>query len=251
MSLQRLPCSFRFVPDASSDERCRPEVGSFGVRGSGLMGSRVENDVGVDRAEVMEFARNTIRDAVDPRAAVTAVIRRCADAVPDPAWATIERIDLGASWQREQQWFVDLLRSDPPGPEVTGLWFGVFNAEYDDGIVVSDFYVAGSPTFGADPEWMCSLDWWPDGRYATSEAQAQIYRIASTSAGSVLEIADYVLTFTHAALTARRLVELPEAVDRLAAGRTLGVGVGHDSGDAILIGEITSTGFERGDCDWI
>lgn len=198
----------------------------------------------------MEFARDMIRDEADPVAAFSAVLRRCADAFPDAAWAAIEGIDFDASWRQEQQWFDELLRTDPPGLEVSGLWFGVFNGEHEEGVVVSDFYLAGSPSFDSDPEWMCSLDWWPDGRYASSEAQAQIYRIASESSASALEVADYVLTFTHAALTARRLMELPVTGEKL-AGRTLGVGVGHDSGDAILLGHLTAIGFERGPCDWI
>lgn len=206
----------------------------------------------VDAPAVMEFARTQIRDSSDARAALQAIVDRCAGEAPDPCWDTIGRIDFDAAWRAEEGWFEELLASEPPAREINGLWFGIFNPVYDEG-PVSDFYAAGSSHFGADPEWMCQLDWWPEARYAHSEAQAEIYQQGSAGSADAAYLADYVMTFAHASLAIQRLLLQPrEALTQLA--RTHGqvaVAVGHDSGDAVLLGTLRTNGLERGDCAWI
>ena len=199
----------------------------------------------------MESARQIIRVAGDPRVALGEVIARCAAEVDDPAWEAIAAIDFEGAWQRDERWFDDLIAAEPPDLAVTGLWFGVFNPVYVDDVAVSDFYAAGSTHFGSNPEWMCHLDWWPDGRYAHSKAQEEIYRLGSQGSADAEHLADYVVTFAHAALTVRRLVERPGAIKALARDPGLAIAVGHDSGDGILLGTLTTTEFERGACDWI
>ncbi len=179
------------------------------------------------------------------------MISRCAAEVDDPAWEAISTIDFEAAWQRDERWFDDLVTDEPPDPAVTGIWFGIFNPVYVDDLVVSDFYAAGSTHFGSDPEWMCQLDWWPDRRYAHSEAQEKIYRLGSQGSAEAGHLADYVVTFSHAALTVRRLVERPAAINALARDSGLAIAVGHDSGDGVLLGTLTTKGFERGACDWV
>jgi hypothetical protein len=200
----------------------------------------------------MDIARDAIRDSADPRIALRDVIERCAAESADPAWGPVAEIDFERIWETDRVWFDGLVRDEPPGDAINGLWFGVFNPVRDDGVVASDFYAAGSSRFGDDPEWMAHLEWWPENRYAHSDAQAQIYELGSRGSPDTAHLADYVLTFAHAALTARRLLEEPSpAVTTLAALSPLAVAVGHDSGDGVLLGTLTPTGFERGRCDWI
>jgi hypothetical protein len=114
---------------------------------------------------------------------------------------------------------------------------------------VSDLYIAGSAHYPSD-DWVSDQDWEPTGRYAHSPAQAEMYRLAAEGS-EVLGIVDYVLTFAHAAATVNDSIDQTESDLSLGGAQRRGIAVGHDSGDALLLGELTARGLDRSASDWI
>ena len=114
----------------------------------------------------------------------------------------------------------------------------------------SDFYIAGSAHYPSD-DWISDHDWEPAGRFAHSPAQADMYQLAATEGSEVLAVVDYVLTFAHAAATVNDLIVQTESSLFLGGSQRRGIAVGHDSGDALLLGELTARGFDRSGSDWI
>jgi hypothetical protein len=86
-------------------------------------------------------------------------------ALEPKAKVVLKKFDFDRVLERFNSWFLDLLRKEPPSKKIIGLWFGLYQTE--DGATL---YVSGSNTFDAnDPDWPCSNDWWPKGRYAPLE----------------------------------------------------------------------------------
>jgi hypothetical protein len=99
----------------------------------------------------------------------------------------------------------DVLSAEPPNASVTGIYFGLFNPQYDDEGPVADIYVAGG-IYG-DDDWLPAVKkhWWPNGRYARSQLLAQLYRIAYESPSSLGNNAEYPLVLGFGVLAAKHL----------------------------------------------
>ena len=145
--------------------------------------------------------------------------------------------------------------ASPPRRPLSGLWFGLYNPILS-GETVADLYVAGSERFYpvvGDNGWAVGPEWWPEGRYARSPVLADVYRVAypsSAAAGSesgdqrwLQNDAEYPLCLGYAAFAAQALLGQIEPATILRASRSLGVAVGFDSGDFILIGQLTAEGL--------
>jgi hypothetical protein len=78
-----------------------------------------------------------------------------------------------------------------------------------------------------------------------------MYRLAERDGPSAVAVVDYVLTFAHAAATVNDLIAEIDSSRLLSGAERRGVAVGHDSGDALFLGELNSGGFDRSDSDWI
>ncbi len=64
-----------------------------------------------------------------------------------------------------------LLQAEPPQPDIQAVYFGLFDAEDDEGNEGIGYYVAGALAFEEDdPDSLVNPAWWPEGRYLDSRA---------------------------------------------------------------------------------
>lgn len=203
----------------------------------------LRNNEPVDRADAMRTVVELARRGSDPSVLMTTAIDLCRNISDGRAWEQIAAIDWDADREHCRKWIRAVLEAETPGPSITGLWFGIFNP-VRDGQVSSDFYVTGSSSYPSD-DWMLESAWTPTRRYAQSPAQAEIYRLAAQGGADTLAIADDVLTFAHAATQVNDFVMHSSRSVMLGAAAGRGVAVGHDSGAAVFLGELTSTGMDR------
>jgi hypothetical protein len=134
-----------------------------------------------------------------------------------------------------------------------GLWFGLFNPCPDGRNPVADIYVCGSERFVADPtdnHWAVGPHWWPDGRYAGSKVFADLCRIAYRQWGKAAERmralqndAEYPLCLGYGAFAVRELLGQVEPSLVLGKSESIGVAVGFDDGDFVLLGKMTRQGL--------
>lgn len=183
---------------------------------------------------------------------MAALIDYCEDRQPHPDWALFRDLHYG-DLSALTSWLSKTFSAKPSKTILRGLWFGLFNPCLDDGTPVADIYVSGSKRYCADPrsnEWAVGPDWWPRSRYAKSSILEAIYRIAnpsdpeqtSTSKNLCAE-AEYALCLGYGTFAAQAILLEMEPALILGGSETLGVAVGFDSGDFVLLGDVDSTGL--------
>ena len=110
-----------------------------------------------------------------------------------------------------------------------------------------NIYVCGSKRFDPNPDdnnWACGPAWWPEDRYAQSSILARIYRTAYRKNG-LGNNAEYPLCLAYGALAVRELLRQLEPDLILQSSKSLGIAVGFDSGDFVLVGKLDKQGLTR------
>jgi hypothetical protein len=184
--------------------------------------------------------------------AMAALIDQCETARPHPDWAKLRALPY-SNLSPLLDWVQEPFREEPPAVPLKGLWFGLFNPCLDGRTPVADIYVCGSERFHPDPHensWAVGPDWWPEARYASSAVLADIYRIAYRQGARVAEQkgclgndAEYPLCLGYGAFVVRELLARVELSLILGRSVSLGIAVGFDSGDFVLLGELTHDGL--------
>ena len=197
---------------------------------------------------VQEYARKrSVGESMD------ALIDRCEAVRPHPDWARLRALpysDLSAL----REWIEQPFRDEPSDAPLKGLWFGLFNPCPDGRTPVADVYVCGSKRFDPDPldnSWAVGPDWWPDARYAESTVLTDLYRIAYRQGAGRKEReaaigndAEYPLCLGYGAFAVRELLKQVEPKLILGKSKSLGIAVGFDSGDFLLLGQLDASGLK-------
>ena len=183
---------------------------------------------------------------------MSSLIDRCEAEHPHSDWSLLRSLPY-ADLSPLMRWLQLPFREEPPARPLKGLWFGLFNPCPDGHTPVADIYVSGSERFAADPgdnSWAVGPDWWPEARYAESSVLADIYRIAYREGATRIERknrlgndAEYPLCLGYGALAVRELLAQVEPSSILGDSASLGIAVGFDSGDFVLLGEFSSDGL--------
>ncbi len=175
--------------------------------------------------------------------AMIGLIDRCEAAHPHPDWARLGALPY-ANLRPLVEWIERPFHEEPPAQPLRGLWFGLFNP-CNDGEPLADIYVCGSERFDSNPgsnAWAVHPFWWPGSRYAGSVVLADIYRIAYRD-GGLGNYAEYPLCLGYGAFAVRELLTLVEPALILGESDSLGIAVGFDSGDFVLLGELSKSGL--------
>lgn len=183
---------------------------------------------------------------------MAALIDHCEAARPHPDWAKLRALPY-ADLSPLLEWVQKPFREEPPEVPLKGLWFGLFNPCPDGRTPIADIYVCGSERFDPDPHdqsWAVGPDWWPDARYASSAVLADIYHLAYRQGSRAAEQktclgndAEYPLVLGYSAFAVRELLGQVKPPLLLGPARSLGVAVGFDSGDFVLLGELMNDGL--------
>jgi hypothetical protein len=187
---------------------------------------------------VKEIAsRRSLRESMDR------VIAKCSKGHPHHDWEKLRALPY-EDLDDLREWIEKPFRLEPSKKKLKGLWFGLFNPVYERD-PVADIYVCGSTRFDPSPvdnSWAVGPDWWPENRYARSSVLARVYKIAYRKDG-LGNNADYPLCLAYGGLSVRELLRACEPSMILGSSGSLGVAVGFDSGDFVLVGEMTRQGL--------
>ncbi len=177
--------------------------------------------------------------------AMNSLIDHCALDRPHESWSQFRSLPY-ADMSALSGWLDEVFKSEPPSHDIRGLWFGLFNPIYD-GEAVADMYISGSTRFEPDDQsfdWACDPEWRPETGYAHSEILRAIYRIANDESGLGND-AEYPLCLGYAAFVVRRLlVPADKSLWTNRTGSQIGVAVGFDSGDAVLLGRCSGDSIQ-------
>jgi hypothetical protein len=200
--------------------------------------------MGLDHAGVFATILRCLESPAALSIKMGLVIDACESGVKHPDWSKLRALpydDLGAM----QAWIRRPFEQEPPTVTLAGLWFGMFNPVYH-GRPVVDVYLAGSTEFSLDEgniEWACRPAYWPENRSACSEILSSIYRIAYTPEKGLGNNAEWSLCLAYGAFLVRYLLDRVEPNLIVGGGNPVGVAVGFDSGDFIVLGMLTRHGF--------
>lgn len=76
--------------------------------------------------------------------AFSRAIDLCAAQTPHDDWERFRELDVEADLAELSLWLESLLEAQPPPPEASGLWFGLFNP-VRGGVATADLHLAGAP----------------------------------------------------------------------------------------------------------
>lgn len=197
----------------------------------------------LDLAELHGLIVNELAADRPIRESMDRLITACAAKRPHDDWEQLRALPLGNT-DDLCAWIEKPFRLDPPSEKLAGLWFGIFNPIYNRK-TVADVYVCGSNRFDQDPDdcdWAVGPDWWPEYRYANSAVLAGIYEISNRKDG-LHNDAEYPLCLGYGALAVREILNRISPAIVLDAAGSVGVAVGFDSGDFVLLGQFTDQGL--------
>lgn len=208
--------------------------------------------MGLDLAQMHYWIVGEIARRRPVADSMAALIEQCEQARPHSDWAKLRALPF-ADLTPLIKWVQEPFRQEPPAVPLRGLWFGLFNPCPDGRTPVADIYVCGSERFEPNHEdnsWAVAPDWWPEARYADSTLLAEIYRIAYRQGSCVAEQedclgidAEYPLCLAYGAFAVREVLACVDTSWILGESCSFGIAVGFDSGDFILLGELTSDGL--------
>ena len=161
-----------------------------------------------------------------------------------------------------------LLTQNPPGPSITGLWFGlvemILDPNADEGHEPEDsdddaeqpwsltLYVAGSTKFNrdeVDDDWPCGPEWMPQPEcYLESEVLLRLSQLRPSSDDE--DAFDDFWNITARLMESLNILCVGEVVRRLDPRVLLGgspyrgIGAGLDEGDLVNLGIVLPSGFE-------
>jgi hypothetical protein len=145
-----------------------------------------------------------------------------------------------------EAWLKGMLEREPLPQDTKGLFFGLFNPYNDAHQPTADLYVTGSSLFRADDlrcEWACDPQYLPQGRHAKSEVLDAIYRIAYDQKEGLQDRAEYPLCLAYGVLIAKHLLTILAPSIILGEAEEIGVAVGYDDGDCVVLGKVGRSGF--------
>jgi hypothetical protein len=98
---------------------------------------------------------------------------------------------------------------------------------------------------------MVDPEWWPRRRYAPSTVQTLLPSIGYADGNDVGSLAGYAVTVTHAAASVNAIVDAVGPSEILGGRASLAIAVGHDSGDALLLGVLRGAELDDRDFGWV
>ena len=181
-------------------------------------------------------SKRTLRESMDR------IIAECAKGHPHDDWKKLNDLPYD-DLDDLREWIEKPFRKEPSKKKLTGLWFGLFNPVYSSK-PVADMYVCGSTRFdpSTDGSWAVDPDWMPESRYAHSAVLAKLYKIAYRKEGLGND-AEYPLCLGYGGLAVRDLLRYTDPSVILGRSPSLGIAVGFDSRDSVLVGKLNKSGL--------
>jgi hypothetical protein len=174
-----------------------------------------------------------------------ALLDYCAQACPGEVWKGLHDLDYDADVAALQHWLGHLFTEEPPAPNVRTFWFGLYQAEDEEGPTYM-LYLSGSvEDYTPDSlDWACWTEetYLPEGRYADSRILPSLFRAVQVEPDAVL-LAEYALCLGYACLAIPAIFNslAPELVLKEAESRT--VVTGFDEGDNVVLGQVGKAGW--------
>ena len=193
--------------------------------------------------EIHTFIEKELRSCHPVAESLECVIAECENAEPHSDWNDLRNVEIEDSkifGKRVKSWF----RNKKLKTQINGLWFGIYNPA-NGRWPIADFRITGCSDFAPnknDNSWAAETRTWSPEDRAYSPVLENYYKIAYRD-GGLGNNAEYPLCLAYTAFAIRDLFMTSKPSIFLRNSRSVGVAVGFDSGDFIVIGTLTEDGF--------
>src|SRR2546427_4570282 len=180
---------------------------------------------------------------IEPEPGFHRFINECSDAVRSPEWNSLRRLDISSDLRHLESWLNLVFEDEPPEPRISGLYFGISDPFVGVGY---ELYVCGSSRYDSadvDFTWAVHPDYWPEGRYSKSDVFHAMWA-PSEQRQLPHQLADDAVPLVYAGLVANWLSSRMSGVV-LGHASSRAIAVGHDEGDAYLLGIVDSGGYHK------
>ncbi|MBL8898331.1 MAG: hypothetical protein JNM84_11915 [Planctomycetes bacterium] len=154
------------------------------------------------------------------------------------SWKRLAQHDYEAAEEELAAWLEEVLREDPPPPETQAFFFGLFDAEDDDGKETFGLQIGGSSFFAPFDRtfaWAAEPDWVPDDCFAPEGILDEIYRLSASAPREQRDFARYTIGLAYAVIAVKRLcARFAKKLELWQQGGRQ-VAVGFLGGEAILL----------------
>ena len=196
-------------------------------------------------SRIFDFIEKEVRSDRTLDQSMQRVFDRCEKRKSHKDWAKLYEVDLNFELlnKKVKGWF----RNRKLKAVIKGLWFSIFfpaNGRYP----IADLRLTGASSFWPDQDdnsWACDRSWQPETR-AYSNTLESYCKIARQKNGLGND-AEYPLCLAYSALVLRDIFRFNKPETFLRSSSSIGVGVGFDDGDFIILGTLTKSGFELSD----
>lgn len=174
-----------------------------------------------------------------------AVLDTCEQLHPHAGWKHFRCLAYDDVPQLNE-WLCGVLSAETPPDTLAGVWFGLSNPVRDT-TAVADMHVCGTESFdltGLTNTWATTPKWSPDS-WAESVVLARVYAAAYQHTGLGV-IAEYAVCLAYAALAVSALLENSALRHALVLGSPVGIAVGFDAGDWLVLGVASGDHWQRG-----
>lgn len=171
------------------------------------------------------------------------VIDECNRQRPDSAWHKFYTLPYDDTTAL-RAWLTRVFQQEPPPVVLRGLWFGLSNYLDEQRNPFTDLSVCGSTRFDSDPQdnsWAVPAEWCPEDRFAKSAILAELYRLAHS--GTLHNDAEYPLCLGYSAVALSSILRAVDPAMILTRSDEIGIAVGFDEGDFILLGKLKRDGL--------
>ncbi|MBK9383292.1 MAG: hypothetical protein IPN34_00495 [Planctomycetes bacterium] len=154
------------------------------------------------------------------------------------SWKRLAQHDYEGAEEELATWIEEVLRDDPPPPETQAFFFGLFDAEDDDGKETFGLQLSGSSFFAPFDRsfsWAAEPTWVPDDCFAPEGILDEIYRLSASAPREQREFARYTIGLAYAVIAVKRLcLRFAKKLELWQQGGRQ-VAVGFVGGEAILL----------------
>jgi hypothetical protein len=205
-----------------------------------------------DYERVLQLVQDRVASTARIDDLMRELVRELAQLHPHEDWSLLGDLDYDET-PRVDEWWSKAMKRRSSRKGLRGLWFGLRNP-VRRGKATADLYLCGSRQFSSVDEgadWAARAEWFPQGGDLKSRVLDGIYKLAypgrrraSGQSEPLGNKAEYPLCLGYGAFLIKRLIERHDADQILRDSDRVGVAVGFDSGDFILLGEVGSGGLE-------
>lgn len=198
-------------------------------------------------ADGFELIENMMAKKIKPSKGVKEIIEFCEKSYPNDGWKAFKKLDYD-DYEKIEDWLENIIGSEKIDSKIKSIWIGISNPINENGDETTDLVFAGATKFDREDDFP---DWPSKPKFSVeigsgSNILDEIYQLAyDDENGNLEDTADYLISFAYTALAIKTILNDASFVSKIKFDHKIGVLVGHEEGDVLILGELSKKGLSK------